>query len=245
VGAGRPPGRIANTPAARAARLAPLRQLADDLYLLDGFPRYAVNVYLMGDVLVDAGTRHAARRILRQIGGRTVSTHALTHAHGDHQGSSHVLCEELRLPLWCGEHDADAVEDGLIAERLPAHALNRIVARAFPGPAHPVARRLREGDVVGGFTVLDTPGHSPGHVSFWRESDRTLVCGDVYSTLDVLTGFPGLHEPRSMFTPDPARNRASMRRLAALEPALMCVGHGPPWRNPAKLRSFARALRYD
>jgi glyoxylase-like metal-dependent hydrolase (beta-lactamase superfamily II) len=95
---------------------------------------------------------------------------------------------------------------------------------------------------VAGFTVLDTPGHSAGHVSYWRESDRTLICGDVFTNMNFITGIPGLHEPPEMFTPDPARNRESMRRLAALEPKLVCFGHGPPLRDPAKLRAFASTL---
>jgi glyoxylase-like metal-dependent hydrolase (beta-lactamase superfamily II) len=219
-----------------------LKTLADDLHLLDGFPPYGINVYLMGDVLVDAATRHAGKRILRQLRGRTVTTHALTHAHPDHQGASHEVCEKLGLPLWCGELDADAIEDGRIMERQPKHPINVLIGRAFPGPPHPVARRLREGDDVAGFTVLDVPGHSAGHVAFWRESDRALICGDVFTNIDTLTGLPGLHEPKWFFTPDPARNRQSMRRLAELEPALVCFGHGRPLRDPVKLRQFTDRL---
>ncbi len=84
-----------------------MKQLIDDVYILEGFPPYAINVYLLGEVLVDAGTRFAAKRILRRLRGRTVSTHALTHAHPDHQGSSHAICESLGIPLWCGDADAE------------------------------------------------------------------------------------------------------------------------------------------
>jgi glyoxylase-like metal-dependent hydrolase (beta-lactamase superfamily II) len=217
-----------------------VRQLTDDLHLLSGFPPNAINVYLMGDVLIDAATRHAGRRILRQLSGQTVTAHALTHAHPDHQGASHQVCETLGIPLWCGELDAEAVETGdVVAGDSP---VNGLIKRIWPGPAHPVARRLQEGDAVAGFTVLDTPGHSAGHVSYWREPDRTLICGDVFNNMNLLTGIPGLHEPPAMFSPDPARNRESMRRLAALEPKLVCFGHGPPLRDPAKLRAFAGTL---
>ena len=51
-------------------------------------------------------------------------------------------------------------------------------------------------------------------MSYWRDSDRTLICGDVFSNLNMLTGVPGLHEPPEMFSSDPARNHESMRRLA-------------------------------
>jgi hydroxyacylglutathione hydrolase len=222
-----------------------VKRLADDLYLLDGFPPFGINVYLMGDVLVDAGSRHAGKRILRQLRGRTVSAHALTHAHPDHQGASHEVCDKLRIPLWCGEGDADAMEDGRIMERQPRHPVNTVIGRVFPGPPHPVERRLREGENVAGFTVLEVPGHSAGHVAYWREADRTLICGDVFTNIDTLTGIPGLHEPRTFFSPDPARNRRSMKRLAELEPSLVCFGHGRPLRDPAKLKVFSDRLPRD
>jgi hydroxyacylglutathione hydrolase len=217
-----------------------VKKLADGLYLLRGFPPNAINVYLMGDVLVDAATRHAGRRILRQLRSRRVTAHALTHAHPDHQGASREVCEALGLPLWCGKRDVHAMESGDFGQ--PDHVVNRVIDRAWAGPPHPVARPLREGDEVAGFRVLDVPGHSPGHVAYWRETDRVLVLGDVINNVNVLTGIPGLHEPKKIFTVDPSRNRESARRLAALEPALACFGHGPPLRNPRKLLEFGESL---
>jgi glyoxylase-like metal-dependent hydrolase (beta-lactamase superfamily II) len=222
-----------------------VRQLADDLHLLDGQPPYFINVYLIGDVLVDAATRRAGRRILRQLEGRRITAHALTHAHPDHQGASKEVCEALDIPLWCGEADADAMEQGTIPDTQPDHPVNRLIERFWLGPAYPVARRLQEGDVVSGFEVLHAPGHSAGHVAFWRESDRALIVGDVITNMNTITGWPGLNEPRSFFTPDPKTNRDSARRLAALEPELVCFGHGRPMRNPAKLHRFVAGLAKD
>lgn len=165
-----------------------MRPPAPDAYLLSGLPPYAINAYLVGDVLIDARSRHARRRILRQLRGHTVS------AHADHQGSSHAVCDALGIPLWCGELDVAAAEDGRIRERMPDHPINDLIARVFPGPGHPVARRLRERDEVAGFQVLD---------------------------------------------------RASMRRLAATQPALVCFGHGRPLRDPAKLAAFTAGLPQD
>lgn len=220
-----------------------MKQLADDVHLLAGFPPNAINVYLLGDVIVDAATRHARRRILRQVRGRAVTAHALTHAHPDHQGASHELCETLGIPLWCGDGDVAAMEnEGGIRQAQPGHVLNSLIDRAWSGPPHACARRLRDGDDVAGFTVLETPGHSRGHVSFWRERDRVLVCGDVLNGMNLITTVRGLHEPPAIFTPDPSRNRDSIRRLAALEPALICFGHGPPMRDPGQLASFAATL---
>jgi hydroxyacylglutathione hydrolase len=219
-----------------------MKLLAEDVYMLRGMPPNVINVYLVGDVLVDAATRQGEKRIMRQLQGHPVTAHALTHAHADHQGSSHAICERLKIPLWCGREDVPAMEAGV---KLPATApwpIRAFEERFWAGPPHPVARALEEGDEVAGFTVLEVPGHSPGHVAFWRESDRVLILGDVLNNMNVRTGIPGLHEPPDFFTPDPARNRESARRLAALEPALACFGHGAPLRGPRKLKEFVAGL---
>ncbi len=223
-----------------------MRRLADGLHLLRGFPAFAINVYLMGDVIVDAGSRYDARRILRQVRGHAVSALTLTHAHPDHQGSCHEVCQTLQVPLWCGADDADAVEDpALMLRRLPSHWSTRSFGPLLAGPAHPVARRLREGDEVGGFAVLETPGHCAGHVSYWRAADRVLVLGDLLANFSPPLGFFGLREPPPFFSPDPAENRRSARRVAALEPALVCFGHGPPLRDTPRFLEFVRRLAVD
>jgi glyoxylase-like metal-dependent hydrolase (beta-lactamase superfamily II) len=220
-----------------------VNEVARDLWQLKGFPPNGINVYLAGEVLIDAATKRAEKRVLSQLRPHRVTAHALTHAHPDHQGVSHVACTRLGIPLWCGAADVDAAEDPrLIHERMPPGRLNRLQERYWTGPGHPVDRQLREGDTVGDYTVLDVPGHARGHVAFWRESDRTLIAGDVFNNMNVFTGMPGLHEPARMFTEDPARNRESMRELAALRPAVMVFGHGAPLRDPGKLQDFVDRL---
>jgi hydroxyacylglutathione hydrolase len=220
-----------------------MRQLAPDVHLLRGFPPNAINVYLVGEVLIDAATRQGEKRIMRQIAGHTVTAHALTHAHPDHQGASHAICERLEIPLWCGVGDVPAMETpGAIKNTQAPGWLNRMQERYWTGPAHPVARALKEGDEVAGFTVLETPGHSRGHVTYWREADRVLILGDVLNNVNVKTGVPGLHEPPRIFTPDPERNRQSIRRLAALRPSLVCFGHGAPLRDGQALERFVSQL---
>jgi glyoxylase-like metal-dependent hydrolase (beta-lactamase superfamily II) len=216
-----------------------VKELASGVQQLRGRPSNAINVYLVGDVLIDAATRQAERRIMRQISGRRLSAHALTHAHPDHQGSSHAICERLGIPLWCGQGDVPAMETpGGISNSQAPGWLNWFQRTFWTGPPHPVARALVEGDEVAGFTVLESPGHSRGQVAYWRESDRVLILGDVLNGMNLLTGKPGLQEPPEIFTPDPVRNRASARRLAALRPNLTCFGHGPPLRDPGKLTDF-------
>jgi hydroxyacylglutathione hydrolase len=220
-----------------------MKQLAEDVYLLRGWPPNAINVYLIGDVMLDAATRQAEKRIMRELAGRKLSAHALTHAHPDHQGSSHAICERLRIPLWCGQGDVPAMETrgGISSSQAPG-LVNYLQQRFWTGPPHPVARALIEGDEVADFTVLEVPGHSRGHLAYWRESDRVLILGDVLNNVNVKTGIPGLHEPPTVFTPDPARNRVSARRLAELRPLLTCFGHGAPLRDPGKLADFVARL---
>lgn len=208
-----------------------MKQLTDDVWQLGGFPPDTINVYVIGDVLIDAGFFWEKGRILKQVKDRTIAAHALTHAHLDHYGASHAVCQQLDIPLWCGTADIEAVESGKMVG--PG---GRMVPAA---PAHPVAKGLSEGDEVAGFQVLDVPGHSPGHVAYWRESDRTLVCGDVMWGTNPFRPGGGLMEPFPFASPDHKLNRESARRLAALEPALICFGHGTPLRDPAK---FAAAV---
>ena len=221
-----------------------MKRVADGVWHLNAIriPN-AVNAYVLGDVLVDSGGRRSARMILRQLDAHDVSAHAITHAHPDHQGSSKELCEKLGVPYWVGERDADAAENPrLIRERQPNHPVAQFYDRIFTGPGRGVDRALREGDDVSGFRVIDAPGHSAGHVVLWRESDGVLVLGDVLTNMDVMTGLPGLHEPKPYLTPDPAENRRSIRKVAALEPRLLLFGHGPPLRDPRKLADFVAGL---
>ena len=220
-----------------------MKQLAEGVWQLSGFPPNGINIYLVEDVLIDAGTRHSGRRIFRELESRDVIAHALTHAHPDHQGSSDEVCKRLGIPYWVPEGDVAAAEDpSLIGERQPDHPVAQFFAKTMTGPGHAVDRRLTEGDEVAGFEVLDTPGHSAGHVSYWREADRVLILGDVLNNMDVLTGIPGLRLPKTFLTPDPDRNRGSAKRLGTLEPKLVLFGHGAPLRDTGKFVGFCAAL---
>jgi len=220
-----------------------LKQLADGVWQLKGFPPDGINVYLVEDVLIDAATRRAGRRILRQIEDREVSAHALTHAHPDHQGASDEVCGKLGIPYWVGERDVPyAEEPELIGESQGSHPFNRFALRYWAGPGRNVDRALREGDEVAGFKVIDVPGHSPGHVAYWRESDGVLILGDVLNNVNVTTGVPGLNEPKPYLTPDPVENRRSARKLAPLEPQLVLFGHGRPLRDARKFVDFVATL---
>ncbi|MBA2504419.1 MAG: MBL fold metallo-hydrolase [Thermoleophilaceae bacterium] len=206
-----------------------MRQVAPGLFQLRGLVPNLINAYVMDGYLVDARTRLARRRILRELDGVDLHAHVLTHVHADHQGASKAVCEARGLELWCPEGEVAAMETGEWGlGQQPRNLDTNLQRRFWKGPPHPVARALREGDTVGSFTVLEAPGHSPGHIVYWRESDRILVAGDVINTINTTTGLPQVKEPPRKYTPDPARNRESIRRLAELRPELICVGHGRP-----------------
>lgn len=219
-------------------------ELTEDVHLIPLFPRYGVNAYLVGTVLIDAGVRSSRKKLLKALLGKELTAHALTHAHPDHQGASAAVCRERFVPYWCGEADVEAAESGQVTGTMPnpEGLIARTLNKLWSGPGCPVDRALREGDEVAGFQVLETPGHTPGHVAYWRESDRVLILGDVLNNMSLLTTIPGLQEPPGAFTQDPQENRRSIQRLAALEPELTCFGHGPPLRGSEKLVAFAAGL---
>jgi hydroxyacylglutathione hydrolase len=183
-----------------------------------------------------------AGRLLRRLKDQPLRAHALTHVHPPTQGASARVAQAFGIPIWCGEKDANRMEGGNPTADQPDRWFNRFQQRVFAGPGHPVERRLREGDVVGGFSVLEVPGHSPGHLAFWREDDRVLVLGDVVTNENVWVGLPGLREPPPLFTSDQAENRRSARRLAGLEPAITCFSHGKPLCDTAAFVRFVRSL---
>lgn len=220
----------------------PMKEVAPDVWQLHGFPPNAINVYLAGDALIDAGTRHADRRILRQVHDRPLSMLALTHVHPDHQGSVAAICEARGIPLACPADDVDAME-GREPIATGSAAFRAFATRTWAGPPRMVDRVLREGDEVAGFRVVHAPGHTPGEVIYFRDEDRVAICGDVINTVHIWTGIPGLHQPPGAFTADPDENRRSIRKLVELGPSVVCPGHGAPYRDLEKLEIFARRVR--
>ena len=218
-----------------------MKYLAPEVWRLREVPRPLINVYLAGDVLIDAGRRWDRRRIFKELEGREISMVALTHVHPDHQGCAKAVCEARGVPLACHEDDVDAME-GRRAVAATANPGAKFFARMWEGPPHKVDRVLREGDEVAGFRVVHAPGHAPGEVIFFRDSDRVAICGDVIRNLTYVTTRTKLLEPPEELTPDPAENRRSIRKLAELNPSLILPGHGPAVTDMGAFERFAAAL---
>jgi glyoxylase-like metal-dependent hydrolase (beta-lactamase superfamily II) len=222
-------------------------EVARDVWLLPGFPKYAINAYLIGnpagDVLIDARIRWARNRILRQLEGRKLSLVALTHVHPDHQGCASLVCEKFGVPLACHPGDIDVMEGRKRME--PDSFAVRLSNYFWSGPARRVEHVLQENEAIAGFRVVHTPGHTPGHVTFFRDSDRVAIIGDVFNNMNVVTGIPGVHEPPWVFSVDPRLNRLSMQKVVELRPSLVLFGHGPPLRDASRLKHFMERIEQE
>ncbi len=217
-----------------------MKEVAKNVFQIDLFPRNGINCYVIDDILIDAGIRSSSSKILKFIKNKKVKAHALTHAHADHQGSSSILCNTLNIPLWTSELEKENAESGKVIYEYPnnGHLIARFQQKYWAGKGHEVAHLLKEGDSVGSFTVIETPGHSKGHISFFREKDKVLIVGDTLVNMNLLTTIVGLSEPPNLFTTDYETNRKSIQKLFDLKPKILCFGHGPVLHNNGEFEKF-------
>ena len=217
-----------------------------------------VNVIFVGYpgdrwVLVDAGMPYTAAKIeqaaARRYGpGRPPEAIILTHAHFDHVGALATLVEKWDVPVYAHPLELPYIT-GLSSYPPPDPTVGGgMMARLSPlFPRGPWdiggrARSLPEDGAVPGMPAwrwVFTPGHSPGHVSFFRDSDRTLIAGDAFvttrqeSAIAALTQAPVINRPPAYFTQDWDAARDSVRRLRDLTPDAVVTGHGLPMRGGA------------
>lgn len=202
-------------------------------------------------VLIDAGLTNSSKSILEAAEdwiGNNIPPKAiiLTHGHFDHVGSikelsnhwkAPIYAHNLELPYLTGQKDypsADpTVDGGLIAEMSPL----------FPNEAINLEDRVQalpeDGSIPGipGWKWIHTPGHTPGHISLFRENDRVLMVGDAFTTvkqesaLSVLTQREKIGGPPAYFTTDWKAAEESVKRLAALKPSIAIPSHGQPMKG--------------
>ncbi|HWI66368.1 MAG TPA: MBL fold metallo-hydrolase [Symbiobacteriaceae bacterium] len=209
------------------------------------------NLCLVGTndwVLVDAGIPYSTGMILNAVRARFGEERRpqcilLTHAHFDHVGALKPLAERWDVPVYAHERElpyltgqADysppdpTVGGGLMARLSPLYPRRGIDlgARVQALPAGGEVPHLPD------WRWIHTPGHTRGHVAFFRQRDRLLLAGDAFTTvqqesaLAVMTQRPEIHGPPMYFTTDWAAAGDSVRRLQALKPATAVTGHGLP-----------------
>jgi glyoxylase-like metal-dependent hydrolase (beta-lactamase superfamily II) len=235
-----------------------MERVADGVWLLRGDTRKAMNIYFLEDgdgvVQFDAGTKamvKQARAAAAQLGG--LKRVVLGHAHADHRGTA----PSMGVPVFCHPDEvADAESDAAIAPYMeiselpaPARWLYPLLLRRWDGGAVKVAGTVSEGDEVAGFRVIHFPGHAPGQIGLWRESDGVSLISDTIYLLDSTKMGKPLPKgeasvPHPAWAWDHAKAKESVRKLAALEPRIVGTGHNEPLRGdnlrPALERAAAK-----
>jgi glyoxylase-like metal-dependent hydrolase (beta-lactamase superfamily II) len=206
--------------------------------MLQGHPGRC-NVYLIEDdggvTLFDAGAKTMTRAVAAagaSLGG--IRRIVLGHGHTDHRG----VAPALGVPVLCHAEEVQDAEgsggfrywpEGLAGLPAPLRLLHGLLHRyAWDGGPVEISGTVAEGDELAGFTVVHLPGHAPGQIGLWRESDRVALSSDCFYTLDPWGRNCAPRVPGAVYNHDTEQARASIRKLAALEPAAAWPGHAKP-----------------
>ncbi len=212
--------------------------VAEGVWVVQGQPGRC-NVYLIEDdggvTLYDAGARTMTRAVASaaaKLGG--VTRIVLGHGHTDHRG----VAPALNAPVLCHPDEVADAEgsggfrywpEGLVGLPTPQRQVHRLLHRyAWDGGPVKISGTVSEGEEIAGFRVIDLPGHAPGLIGLWRESDRLALVSDCFYTLDMWGRSCDPHIPEPTYNYDTDQARASLRKLAALEPAAAWPGHAKP-----------------
>jgi glyoxylase-like metal-dependent hydrolase (beta-lactamase superfamily II) len=173
----------------------------------------------------------------------------LTHGHFDHVGAVNELAEKWGVPVYAHREEIpylNGTEDYPEPDPSVNAGLVSKLSLMFPNHGIDLGKHIQplpeDGTIQGlnGWKWIHTPGHTPGHVSFFRESDRVLIAGDAFVTVEqeslykVLTQQQEMNGPPKYFTTDWEQAKNSVQTLADLQPSLAATGHGVPM-NGSKL----------
>jgi glyoxylase-like metal-dependent hydrolase (beta-lactamase superfamily II) len=183
----------------------------------------------------------------------------LTHGHFDHVSAACELADDWDVPIYAHRLEHPYLTGKLEYPKPNAGAgggMMSLLSPLYPRGPVDLSSRLRPLNAsaqlapfreMAGWEIIHTPGHTPGHVSFFRRQDRTLIVGDAFCTTKPESFFeaaiaqqPELHGPPAYFTEDWAEARQSIQRLAGLEPAIVAPGHGKPLAGASVAEALVR-----
>ncbi len=183
-------------------------------------------------VLFDTGLPGDGPAILKHLAHLGVApgelrSICLTHGHAGHAGSAAWLRRQSAARILASAPEADRAADPRACGALRTlwHLLLRTTRR--PVEACMVDRILQAGDEMAGFIAVETPGHTDGHLAYFRASDGVLIAGDA-----VRVAGRDLLAPPFWDTASEVTARISLAKLADLPIRLLIPGHGPPYRAP-------------
>jgi glyoxylase-like metal-dependent hydrolase (beta-lactamase superfamily II) len=212
-----------------------------------------VNVFIIQNregtewVLVDTGLKSTGEKLKTLaadiFGSRGSRPKAIimTHGHFDHRGSLIKLAEEWDVPVYCHHMERPYLTgEASYPPADPSVGGGLLALSSFTFPRKPINAEayLRELPEDGSIPELEdwtwvhTPGHTPGHISIFREKDGVLIAGDAFVTtmqeslLAVMSQKKFVCGPPKYFTPDWGAAARSVKALAALEPNVIVTGHG-------------------
>jgi glyoxylase-like metal-dependent hydrolase (beta-lactamase superfamily II) len=214
-----------------------LEPIADGVWIIRGGIPREMNVYLLADdggmTIFDAGIRVMAPALATAASGLGgIKRVVLGHGHVDHRGAAPGLDAPVYChPLEVAVAEGDGGRSSWSVDLLRPHArllMSRLLEWWDGGPVK-IDGTVDEGDEVAGFRVVHIPGHSPGQIALFRESDRLALTTDCFYTLNVETSRKGPPRvPHRAFTPDREAARASVLKVAALDPSAAWPGHADP-----------------
>ncbi|CQR46764.1 putative metallo-hydrolase YflN [Paraliobacillus sp. PM-2] len=229
---------------------AEAKEISEDIAM---YRTLVSNIYMVGNpsneswVLIDTGVAQYHERILvaaqRRFPDTPPKAIILTHGHFDHVGSAKALAKYWDVPIYAHQEELPYLNGSLAyppVDPTVGGGLISLISPLFPKKPiqlskwlQPITKEL-ENTLLDGWTIIHTPGHTPGHISLFKEKDRVLIAGDAVATenpesaLAMFFPIGKIYGPPAFFTENWDLAKQSVEHIIKLRPKLLLAGHGLP-----------------